>query len=464
MLVFNYYNICRRFISTGFRMFDHRIVIFYRFTMNSFKFVVVLFAALVVTNLCNAQESKTFIKEKINVLASPSFHGRGYVMGGSDKASQYIANEFKQYGVQPVRQNGSYFQDYQFSVNTFPSKVVVKVNNDVLKPGPDFIVNAASAPWHDKKPNKFTTIDLSNIKDSTSWDSVKSSLVAGEVYYLLNADTPGKKLKLGIRKFAKELPRGLFIVPKHGKLTWTVSQDQAAATIVYIEDTVLPKKPKKVLVDISSIYIEDFKAKNVIGYVEGTEVPDSFIVFTAHYDHLGRMGRAALFAGASDNASGTALVMYMANYFAKNPSRYSIAFMLFSGEEAGLVGSKHYAEHPLFPLENIRFLVNLDMTGDATNGITVVNSNAHENEFNLLQEINKDSTYATKIKKRGQTSNSDHYHFSKAGVPAFFIYSMGTIGHYHDVFDLPKDINLRRVDDLAELLIKFESQLSNTAQ
>ena len=281
------------------------------------------------------------------------------------------------------------------------------------------------------------------------------------MYWLQNADTPTKKLKLGIRKFAKELPRGLYIVPKHGKLTWTASQDQVPATIVYIEDTVLPKKPKKVLADISSIYIADFEAKNVIGYVKGTEVPDSFIVFTAHYDHLGRMGRAALFAGASDNASGTSLVMYLANYFAQNPSRYSVAFMLFSGEEAGLVGSKYYVENPLFPLEKIRFLVNLDMTGDATNGITVVNGVAHEDEFALLQEINKDSTYATKIKKRERTSNSDHYYFSKNGVPAFFIYGNGTIGHYHDVFDLPKDINLRRVDDLAELLIKFENRLSS---
>ena len=100
------------------------------------------------------------------------------------------------------------------------------------------------------------------------------------------------------------------------------------------------------------------------------------------------------------------------------------------------------------------------MTGDATNGITVVNGVAHEPEFVLLQELNVDSLYATKINKRERTSNSDHYHFSKNGVPAVFIYSMGTNGHYHDVFDVAKDISLERVDDLAHLLIKFTGRLT----
>src|SRR5690606_3298622 len=141
-----------------------------------------------------------------------------------------------------------------------------------------------------------------------------------------------------------------------------------------------------------------------------------------HFDHLGRMGKNAVFPGASDNASGTSLVLYLASYFAKHPPRYSVAFMWFSGEEAGLLGSKHYVENPVFPLEQIRFLVNLDMTGDATNGITVVNGVSHEPEFALLEKLNVDSMYAKKINKRERTSNSDHYHFSKEGVPAVFIY------------------------------------------
>ncbi len=428
--------------------------------MISRVFVIILFLNLWAWDNARAQGEKEFIKHRIEQLASPGFHGRGYVMNGGNIAAQYIADEFKSYGVLPLGQNGSYFQEYDFSINTFPGRVFVQVNKTVLKPGPDYIVNAASSAWHSKKRQKMKLLDLSEVRDSLQWDSVKKSIKPGGVYYLTGADTPTNKLSLGIRKFATELPEGLFIVPKHGKLTWTANTNKVPGTIVYIEDTVLPKKPKKVLVNVDTRYVDVFKAKNVIGYVKGTEQPDSFIVFTAHFDHLGRMGKNALFAGANDNASGTSLVLYLANYFAQHPQRYSVAFMLFSGEEAGLLGSKYYVENPIFPLQQIRFLVNLDMTGDATNGITVVNGVSHEPEFALMEEINADSVYAKKINKRERTSNSDHYHFSKEGVPAVFIYGNGTKPHYHDVFDLPKEITLERVDGLAQLLIKLTGRLT----
>src|SRR5690606_27945048 len=156
------------------------------------------------------------------------------------------------------------------------------------------------------------------------------------------------------------------------------------------------------------------------------------------------------------------LVMYLADYFAKHPQRYSVAFMLFSGEEAGLLGSKYYVENPIFPLKQIRFLVNLDMTGDATNGITVVNGLAHDPEFDILEALNVDSMYAKKINQRERTSNSDHYYFSKEGVPAFFIFTNGTKPFYHDVLDVAKEIPLERSDDLAKLLIKFTGKLTGT--
>lgn len=423
-------------------------------------FVIILFLNLCVSGSVRAQGEKEFIKQRIEQLASPGFHGRGYVMNGGNIAAQYIADEFKSYGVLPLGQNGSYFQDYNFSINTFPGRVFVQVNKTVLKPGPDYIVNAASSAWHSEKRQKMKLLDLSEVRDSVQWDNVKKKITPGGVYYMTGADTPTNKLNLGIRKFATELPEGLFIVPKHGKLTWTANTNKVPGTIIYIEDTVLPKKPKKVLVNVDTRYVDMFKAKNVIGYVKGTEQPDSFIVFTAHFDHLGRMGKNALFAGANDNASGTSLVLYLANYFARHPQRYSVAFMLFSGEEAGLLGSKYYVENPIFPLQQIRFLVNLDMTGDATNGITVVNGVSHEPEFAMMEEINADSVYAKKINKRERTSNSDHYHFSKEGVPAVFIYGNGTKPHYHDVFDLPKEITLERVDGLAQLLIKLTGRLS----
>ena len=100
------------------------------------------------------------------------------------------------------------------------------------------------------------------------------------------------------------------------------------------------------------------------------------------------MGNHAIFPGANDNASGTAFMLALAKYYKENPPKYSIAFMAFSGEEAGLLGSSHYVGHPIFPLENIKFLVNIDLMGDATDGITVVNAVEQNGAFDLLQKIN----------------------------------------------------------------------------
>ena len=162
-----------------------------------------------------------------------------------------------------------------------------------------------------------------------------------------------------------------------------------------------------------------------------------------------------MFPGAHDNASGTSLMLFLANYFSKNPPKYSVAFMGFSGEEAGLMGSKHYANSPLFPLEKISLVINLDMTGDATDGITIVNGLQQPYAFTMLDTINKRNNYVPKMNQREQTANSDHYSFSEKGVPAIFIFGLGAKGYYHDVFDKAEELSFNNIDSLAKLLIDF---------
>ena len=99
---------------------------------------------------------------------------------------------------------------------------------------------------------------------------------------------------------------------------------------------------------------------------------------------------ASIFPGANDNASGIAMLLSLARYYSSHQDslRYSIAFMAFSGEEMSLLGSKYYTEHPLFPLANIRFLVNMDIMGTGDEGITVVNGTIYKPAFNDLVKIN----------------------------------------------------------------------------
>lgn len=386
-------------------------------------------------------------------------YGRGYVNKGVEKAAKYIRRYFKEFGLLPFTSDSSYFQTYSFPVNTFPGAAYLKLQKKVMVPGEDFIVNAGSSGYQTEKM-KVKTIDLKKVTDSTAWDDVKKRFKYDRAYILKSLDTPAQYLKLSPRQLVKELPKGLFIIPQHGKITWTVATDTIPATIYYVEDTVMPRRIRKVAANLENKFIPSFKSENVIGFVPGTQRPDSFIVFSAHFDHLGQMGHDARFPGAHDNASGTSLMLYMANYFATHPQRYSTVFIGFSGEEAGLLGSRYFTEHPQFPLSNIRFVVNVDMTGDATNGITVVNAMEQKDAFRLLNEINDQKTYLPKITERAQTHNSDHYYFSEKGVPAIFIYGNGTKPYYHDVFDKVQELSMENIDGLVKLLIDFVGRIN----
>ncbi len=402
-----------------------------------------------------AQSDKRWLKHEIATLSGAAMHGRGYVNKGGEKAAMYLRRKFKEFGLLPFTSDSSYFQPYSFSVNTFPGEAYLKLQKREMLAGVDYIVNAASSSYYTTGRLKVKTVRLKNVKDTLSWNSVKSKFTANRAYLLKDYDTAVKYITLTSRKLAENLPKGLFILPQHGKLTWPVARDTVASTVYYVEDTVMPRRIKRVEARLDTKFLPAFGSNNVIGYVPGTEQPDSFVLFTAHYDHLGRMGRNTLFPGAHDNASGTALMLYMARYFAEHPAKYTTVFIGFSGEEAGLLGSAYFTEHPPFPLNNVRFVVNMDMTGDATDGITVVNATEQKEAFGLLNQINDQKRYLPKIVERGQTQNSDHYYFSKHGVPAVFIYGNGTKPYYHDVFDKAQELSLENIDGLIKLLVDF---------
>lgn len=403
-----------------------------------------------------AQHPETeWLRHHISALSHDSLHGRGYVQQGGAKSAAYLARFYREHGLRSFLPGGSYFQPFSFSVNTFPGKMSLELNKKKMRPGVDYIVHAASrGATAEKMPVE--TIDLAAIHDTAGWETLLFRLHgSGKAFLLQNADTLMERLQLRQGDVARALPAGIYIVPKHGKLIWTVATASVPATICYVEDTVLPRNIKTVSLDIENTFEHEYISQNVIGFVPGIVRPDSFIVFTAHFDHLGRMGEETLFPGAHDNASGTAVMLYLARYFSRNPQRYSIAFMGFSGEEAGLLGSHYYVENPLFPLEKIRFLVNLDMTGDATEGITVINGLEEKQAFAAMDHINQEELYLPAISPRELTKNSDHYPFAAAGVPAVFIYGRGAKGYYHDVFDRADELSLYNIDQLIFLLLDF---------
>jgi len=125
------------------------------------------------------------------------------------------------------------------------------------------------------------------------------------------------------------------------------------------------------------------------------------------------------------------------------------------------LGSKYFTEHPLVPLKNIRFLVNLDLEGTGIDGITIVNGSIYSREFNILKQINNKGGLLPKIVSRGKAANSDHYFFSKNNVPAFYIYTLGGIKAYHDIYDVSSTLPMDKYSDIFTLMLNFNDVLMN---
>lgn len=421
---------------------------------------LLLFPLLLCSALsAHAQNAKAF-RYDLRMLTGASMSGRGYVDKGCEKAARFISRRLREAGVAPATTDTSYLQSYTFPVNTFPQQLWLKLNKKELRPGIDYLIDARSNPFQTEK-TKAQHVNVKKVFERTDSALRTTALSArGGVVFWEKADTVTRGTFL--RNLSPDaLSTGLYLVPVKGKMTWTVRTSKMAggATIVYVQDSILPRRVRKVEAQLPSRFVSSNRQSNVCGMVRGTAVPDSFIVFTAHYDHLGEMGKGTVFPGASDNASGTATVLDLARYFAQHPLKYSVLFLFFSGEEAGLLGSKHYTQNPLFPLANIKMLLNLDMVGECADGATVVNATLHPEKFARLKKLNDEARFVPKLNSRGEASNSDHYFFSQAGVPAFFLYGNGGKGHYHDVFDTAEELSLTNTEDLERLLIRFVSGL-----
>ncbi len=211
--------------------------------------------------------------------------------------------------------------------------------------------------------------------------------------------------------------------------------------------------------------------KNVIGVLEGEgPTKDETIVIGAHYDHLGSGGLTSgslapfsrnIHNGADDNASGTAMVMELARRLSKraDPLPRRMVFMAFSGEERGLLGSRHYVEHPLIPLDKTVMMINFDMVGrlNDKSELTMVGVGSTPGIEGIIDSLG--SAAGFKVKKVKGVSDgfggSDHESFYNKKVPILFPFT-GLHNDYHRPTDDTERINfpgMLRIADLGELLL-----------
>lgn len=398
-------------------------------------------------SVCESQDIH-YARKIMDTLTSPAMHGRGYVNDGDKTAAEFIGNEFFKHGL--FKFGESFFQPFEIPINTFPDTVELFIDGNKLVPGKDFVVFCSS-------PSVSGTFELArafadslgNYPDSAS-DFTGKAVITDKSY----------------KVFERENTFGSagIIFPVKDKVWWHVSNGKAVNDYFQLQvlQDKIPVGAKSMTIKVRNHFIENYPTQNVIGFIPGKAEPDSFFVFTAHYDHLGRMGSETYFPGANDNASGVAMLLDLAAYFSEpeNQPDVSIAFMAFSAEEVGLLGSEYYVGNPLFPLNRIQFLINLDMVGSGSQGIKVVNGTVFKEAFERLVKINARNEYILKVSERGESPNSDHYPFYAAGVPSFFIYTLGDeCKEYHNIYDVSENVPLTEYKDIFRLLVDFQKQL-----
>lgn len=410
-------------------------------------------------------QDTVYVRSLIDSLSSPKYFGRGYVNNGDKKVANFIANEFKKNSSKPFGSN--YIQPVSFPINTFPKQMEVVLDDSLLVPFYDYRISASSKGCE----GSFEIVEIS-IKQISSINKLKKLIertdFSTKFIYIDATAIPAKKIKS--KKYATTIElinaipyqnifpcKGVIIAKEKIDAQGMWSKEPLNNTVIRVEKSKIHKTPKKITLSIDQEYYPKYTSGNVVSFIEGTSVSDTFIVFGGHYDHLGLMGEKTLFPGANDNASGVATMIDLARYYSMPEHRpyYSIAFIAFTGEEAGLLGSKFFVDNPLIPLSKIKLVINLDMVGTCEKGISIVNATANTNIYQQLDTINKEYKYLPLVNSRGESANSDHHYFHKAGVRAIFIYGMGQSGPYHHPEDNSKNLGLLGYTPMFNLLTKF---------
>jgi len=191
-------------------------------------------------------------------------------------------------------------------------------------------------------------------------------------------------------------------------------------------------KPFSLGLSVSLNFKLDFRESdsyNIVGYIKGSKRPEEAVIYMAHWDHLGKVNTPdgiMIYNGATDNATGTAAIMAIAEKFAglKHAPERSVIFIAVTAEEYGLLGSQYYAQNPLFPLEKTAGGINIDALNvyGPTHDVSVVGYNTTELHDYLIRhaEAQNRIVIPEKYPERGGFYRSDHFNLVRVGVPMIY--------------------------------------------
>ncbi|HEV8043114.1 MAG TPA: M28 family peptidase [Bryobacteraceae bacterium] len=432
------------------------------------------------------------LKADISFLASDVLQGRGTPSPGLDIAAEYIAAQFRRAGLEPAGDDG-YYQTALYNS--------VTPNLDGLELTLETAGVTVQARKESMFPQQPVAIDLTRSpmlkvtgSDTTAIDALTPEQVRGKVLVLdfSEGSNPSPSMRQVPAVTARLQPALVVLLRKTGLPPTTTARLRemtlAPPTPVLLvwDDTIraaFAKTDVTISVHIAPPTVVPLKLRNVVGVQRGSDpkLRDTYVLVTAHYDHLGVRGTGDgdhIYNGANDDGSGTASVIEIANALAAQPVRpkRSIVFLTFFGEELGLVGSRYYAAHPIFPLAQTVADLNLEQLGrtDVDGGSSVGLVNVTGYDFSTLTDAIREAGEATglRVVKNEQLNvryfaQSDNQPLADAGVPAHTLSVGYVFPDYHKPGDEWQKLdydNLAKVDVTVALAVFRVANSLNTPE
>ena len=427
------------------------------------------------TDRISAHVTENAVKGHLSFLTSDALKGRNTGEQGLEAAAAYISAEFIKNGVKPVEEYPNFLQNVGLVKLTPPATSSIDVNETSLSYPNDFFLLSG-----DEREMSSQTVFLNHGLQSDYEDvDVRLKVVVaicgdGEntsVQYWM--DLAKKK-----REWAREAGAiALIEIYKNGTYPWRLLSNymkQAKFTLsegyensgdfshmwlsaneellAEITESSLP-----ISFDLKAVEMEMVESDNVVGYLPGSDpaLKDEYIVFTAHYDHVGQGRPDAsgddIYNGARDNGVGTTAVLMLAEYLKAYPLKRSALFVLFTGEEKGLLGSRYFVDHSPVDLSDIKYCMNIDNAGyNDTTIISVIGLTRTEAEEDFIAAAEAFGLGAIEdaAKEQGLFDRSDNVNFARKGIPAP-TFSLGFRGfdaeimkYYHQPGDDLESLNL----------------------
>jgi hypothetical protein len=405
----------------------------------------------------------------VTALTAPEMEGRGAATPAGDRAARYIADVLARAGLRPGGDRGTFLQEFPVArvpgLGTRNALESIAAAPRALEIGRGWMPHGGSATGeaagelvfvgHDE----YARVDArGRIALALSGASVPAPGRASRLQQLIAARRAGA---LAVLIVEDTLPAVTATAAPVAILSGSITRSAAAALLAGSGrslETLGGPAPTGVSVRLRvDLTTEERRAANVIGVLPGTDpaVAGEAVMIGAHYDHLGREG-GDVYPGADDNASGTAVVLGLARSLAASPPARTLVFILFSGEEMGLLGSDHHVRHPsAVPVERMVAMLNFDMVGRLEGRHVLVGGVDTGSAFRALVEpAAKEAGLDVDLRPAG-TGPSDHTRFHGAGVPVLFFHS-GSHADYHrpsDTADRIDAAGMARIAHLGRLLV-----------